>query len=60
MWYTAMGLHKTMRHKNNSKTSIQSLALSKFTLHSDLQITFVVEEIDKLSTLSSKRTQTQE
>jgi hypothetical protein len=28
IWYTAMGLYKTIKHKNNSKISIQILALS--------------------------------
>jgi hypothetical protein len=54
-----MGLHKTIEHKNNSK--IQSKVLrsvtkapwygSNFTLHNDLQIPFVIEEIHRLSTL---------
>jgi hypothetical protein len=28
LWYTAMGLHKTVKRKNNLKTPIKSLALS--------------------------------
>jgi hypothetical protein len=54
IWYTAMGMYKTIKHKNNSKTPIQSLALnnqSTFSLHNDLQIQFVMEEIHRLSTL---------
>jgi hypothetical protein len=58
MWYTAMGLYKTIKHKNNSDSNPKLRSetnapwyVSNFTLHSDLQIPFVIEEIHRLSTL---------
>jgi hypothetical protein len=53
IWYTGMGLHKTIKHKIIQRFQSQVLRLitnapwyvSKLTLHNDLQILFVIEEI---------------
>jgi hypothetical protein len=67
MWYTAMGLHNTIKHKIIQRFQSKVLRLttnapwyvSNFTLHNDLQIPSVIEEIRRLSTLPSKHTRTQ-
>jgi hypothetical protein len=59
IWYTAMGLHKTTNTKIIERLQSKVLRLinnepwyvSNLTLHNDLQIPFVIEEIHRLSTL---------
>jgi hypothetical protein len=59
IWYTVMGLYKTIKHKNNSRLQSKFLRsvtkapwyVSNFTIHNDTQIPFVIEEIHNLSTI---------
>jgi hypothetical protein len=68
IWYTAMGLQKLSNTKIIRRFQSKVLRLianapwhiSKLTLHNDLQIPFVIEEITQtVNTLPSKRTRTQ-
>jgi hypothetical protein len=56
IWYTAVGLHKTIKHKNNSETPIQCLKLSSQRTLVCLQIPFVLEEIHRLSAICHQST----
>jgi hypothetical protein len=55
IWYTAVGLHKTIKRKIIQRFLSKVLCLitnapwhvSNFTLHNDLQIPFVMEEIQR-------------
>jgi hypothetical protein len=63
IWYTSMGLHKTMKQKIFQRFQPEVLRLitnapgrvSNVTLLNDLQISFVTEEIHRLSTLYHQR-----
>jgi hypothetical protein len=58
VWYTAKELYKTIKQKIIQRLQSEDLRsvtntpwyVSKFTLHSNLQIPFVIEEIQILST----------
>jgi hypothetical protein len=53
IWYTAMGLYKTQRLQSKFLHSVTKAPwhVSNFTIHNDLQIPFVTQEIHRLSTV---------
>jgi hypothetical protein len=52
IWYTAMGLYNTQRLQ--SKLTKAPWYVSNFTIHNDLQIPFVMEEIHNCQQVTIK------